>query len=124
MCLTVPNDFSPLQIAAQEGKGHAPWWIAPPHHLNYFDFDSLEALMRRIGLTPTERLTSFPMEAFLLMGDDYVSDPATGKACHRRRMNFDLAFEAAGIGAVRRRLYGALAAAGIGREATVIAVKP
>ena len=124
MCLTVPNDFSPLQIAAQDGKGHAPWWIAPPHHLNYFDFDSLEALMRRLGLTPVERLTSFPMEAFLLMGDDYVADPATGKACHRRRMNFDLAFEAAGIGDVRRRLYGALAAAGIGREATVIAVKP
>ena len=124
MCLTVPNDFSPLQIAAQDGKGHAPWWIAPPHHLNYFDFDSLEALLTRLGLTPIQRLTSFPMEAFLLMGDDYVSDAATGKACHRRRMNFDLAFEAAGIGDVRRRLYGALAAAGIGREATVIAVKP
>lgn len=124
MCLTVPNDFSPLQIAAQDGKGHAPWWIAPPHHLNYFDFDTLESLMRRLGFTPVERLTSFPMEAFLLMGDDYVSDPATGKDCHRRRMNFDLAFEAAGIGDVRRRLYGALAAAGIGREATVIAVKP
>ncbi len=124
MCLTVPNDFSPLQIAAQDGKGHAPWWIAPPHHLNYFDFDSLEALILRLGLKPVQRLTSFPMEAFLLMGDDYVSDAATGKACHRRRMNFDLAFEAAGIGAVRRELYGALASAGIGREATVIAVKP
>lgn len=124
MCLTVPNDFSPLQIAAQDGKGHAPWWIAPPHHLNYFDFGSLEALLVRLGLNPVERLTSFPMEAFLLMGDDYVSNPATGRDCHRRRMNFDLAFEAAGIGAVRRRLYGALAAAGIGREATVIAVKP
>lgn len=124
MCLTVPNDFNPLQIAAQDGKGHAPWWIAPPHHINYFDFDSLEALLTRLGLKPVDRLTSFPMEAFLLMGDDYVADPATGKACHRRRMNFDLAFEAAGIGDVRRRLYGALAAAGIGREATVIAVKP
>ncbi len=124
MCLTVPNDFSPLQLAAQHGKGHAPWWIAPPHHLNYFDFDSLEALLTRLGLKPVERLTSFPMEAFLLMGDDYVRDSATGKACHRRRMNFDLAFEAAGIGDVRRRLYGALAAAGIGREATVIALKP
>lgn len=123
MCLTVPNDFSPLQLAAQHGKGHAPWWIAPPHHLNYFDFDSLEALLTRLGLTPVERLTSFPMEAFLLMGDDYVADAATGKACHRRRMSFDLAFEAAGIRDVRRRLYGALAAAGIGREATVIAAK-
>lgn len=124
LCLTVPNDFSPLQIAARDGRGHAPWWIAPPHHLNYFDFDSLEALLVRLGLRPVERLTSFPMEAFLLMGDDYVADPALGRACHAKRMNFDLAFEAAGIGEVRRRLYGALAAAGLGREATVIAVKP
>ena len=99
------------RIAARDGRGHAPWWIAPPHHLNYFDFDSLEALLVRLGLRPVERLTSFPMEAFLLMGDDYVADPALGRACHAKRMNFDLAFEAAGIGEVRRRLYGALAAA-------------
>lgn len=124
LCLTVPNDFNPLQVAARDAKGHAPWWIAPPHHLNYFDFESLEALVTRLGLRPVERLTSFPMEAFLLMGDDYVADPATGRAAHAKRKSFDLAFETAGLGDVRRRLYGALAAAGIGREATVIAVKP
>jgi SAM-dependent methyltransferase len=123
VCLTVPNDFSPLQRAARDAKGHAPWWVAPPHHLNYFDFDSLEALLVRLGFTPVERLTSFPMEAFLLMGDDYIADPALGRACHVKRKSFDLAFEAAGIGEVRRRLYGALANAGIGREATIVAVK-
>lgn len=123
MCLTVPNDFSPLQMAAQDGKGHAPWWVAPPHHINYFDFDSLEALLKRLGFTPVERLTSFPMEAFLLMDDDYVRRPEIGRALHAKRKSFDLAFEAAGIGDVRRKLYGALAAAGIGREATVVAVK-
>lgn len=124
LCLTVPNDFSPLQCAARDAKGHAPWWVAPPHHLNYFDFDSLEALLARLGFTPIERLTSFPMEAFLLMDDDYVRRPEIGRAMHARRKSFDLAFEAAGIGDVRRKLYGALAAAGIGREATVIALRP
>jgi SAM-dependent methyltransferase len=124
LCLTVPNDFSPLQCAARDAKGHAPWWVAPPHHLNYFDFDSLEALLVRLGFRPVERMTSFPMEAFLLMDDDYVRRPEIGRAMHAKRKSFDLAFEAAGIGDVRRKLYGAMAAAGIGREATVVAVKP
>jgi SAM-dependent methyltransferase len=124
LCITVPNDFSPLQCAARDGKGHAPWWVAPPHHLNYFDFDSLEKLLTRLGLQPIARQTSFPMEAFLLMDDDYVRRPEIGRAMHAKRKSFDLAFEAAGIGDVRRKLYGALAAAGIGREATVVARKP
>lgn len=123
LCITVPNDFSPLQCAARDAKGHAPWWVAPPHHLNYFDFDSLDALLVRLGFRPVERLTSFPMEAFLLMDDDYVRRPDIGRGLHAKRKSFDLAFEAAGIGAVRRKLYGALAAAGIGREATIVAVK-
>ena len=123
MCITVPNDFSPLQLAAQHGKGQREWWLAPPHHLNYFDFSSLEALLRRVGLSPLERLTSFPMEAFLLMGEDYVGQPDAGPVCHRRRMSFDLAFEAAGMRDARRAFYAALASAGIGREATIIAVK-
>ena len=54
----------------------------------------------------------------ILAGLEYL-----GRAMHTRRKSFDLAFETAGIGAVRRKLYGALASAGIGREATVIAVK-
>jgi len=124
LCITVPNDFSPMQCAARDAKGHAEWWIAPPHHLNYFDFDSLDALFVRFGFQPVERLTSFPMEAFLLMDDDYVRRPEIGRAMHAKRKSFDLAFEAAGIGAVRQRLYGALATAGIGREATIVAVKP
>ena len=123
LCLTIPNDFSPMQLAARDAKGQAPWWVAPPHHLNYFDFDSLEALVTRLGFTPVERLSSFPMEAFLMMGDDYVADPVLGRACHAKRKSFDLAFEAAGLGDTRRRFYGALASAGLGREATIVAVK-
>lgn len=71
-----------------------------------------------------ERITSFPMEAFLLMGEHYVGDPALGRACHNRRKRFDLALENAGLREARRAFYRALAGAGIGREAMVIAVKP
>lgn len=122
LCVGVPNDFSPLQSAAA-ASGMTPWWVAPPHHLNYFDFDSLTRLLARLGLRAVERHTSFPMEAFLLMGDDYTSDPALGRACHNKRKRFDMALEQAGLGALRRRFYGALADLGLGREAVVIAVK-
>jgi SAM-dependent methyltransferase len=124
LAVGVPNDFSPLQIAAQNAAGLDDWWVAPPHHLNYFDFESLTALLVRLGLTPVERMTSFPMEAFLMMGDRYVGDAALGRACHTKRKNFDFALEAVGLKGLRRDLYGALAKLGIGREAVVLAVKP
>ena len=123
-CINVPNDFSPLQIAAMGAVNADDWWVAPPHHLNYFDFDSLTALLTRLGFTAKARTTSFPMEAFLMMGENYVGDPALGRACHNRRKKFDLAFENAGLKETRRAFYRTLAETGLGREAVVIAVKP
>ena len=57
------------------------------------------------------------------MGEDYTTDAALGRACHARRKRFDLALEAAGLGQTRRAFYRALASAGIGREAAILAVK-
>jgi len=124
LCAGVPNDFSLFQVAARGAAEIGEWWLAPPHHLNYFDFDSLEGAVTRLGLKLAERTTSFPMEAFLMMGDNYVGDAALGRACHGRRKNFDLAFEKAGLTHLRRDFYKALAKLGIGREAVVIATKP
>jgi SAM-dependent methyltransferase len=124
ICVGVPNDFSPLQIAGKNAVGANDWWLAPPHHLNYFDFESLSALLTRLGFQVAERSTSFPMEAFLMMGENYIGNAALGRACHNKRKAFDLAFEAVGLKETRRAFYRALADLGIGREAVVIAVKP
>jgi 2-polyprenyl-3-methyl-5-hydroxy-6-metoxy-1,4-benzoquinol methylase len=124
LCVGVPNDFSLFQIAARTVADTGDWWLAPPHHLNYFDFDSLEGAIEKLGLKLVERTTSFPMEAFVMMGDNYVGDPTLGRACHTKRKNFDFAFEKAGLTATRRDFYRAMARLGIGREAVVIAVKP
>ena len=123
LCVGVPNDYSPFQIAARAALGGREWWLAPPHHLNYFDFDSLTGLLARLGLTDMERTTSFPMEAFLMMGEDYTADAALGRACHNRRKRFDFALETAGLKEVRRGFYRALAAQGLGREAVIIATR-
>jgi len=123
LCLNVPNDFSPFQESARASLSLAEWWVAPPHHLNYFDFDSLSHVMTKAGFAIAERNTSFPMELFLLMGLDYTTNPELGLSCHNQRKRFDLALEKAGYREARRAFYQALAAAGIGREAVVIATK-
>jgi SAM-dependent methyltransferase len=123
VCLNVPNDFTPLQASARTSLSLKEWWVAPPHHLNYFDFDSLSSLIARHGFEVREKTTSFPMELFLLMGHDYTKDAALGRACHTQRKRIDLELEKAGYGETRRAFYRALAGAGLGREAVVIAVK-
>jgi SAM-dependent methyltransferase len=123
LCIGVPNDFSPFQIAASAVSGTGEWWIAPSHHLNYFDFASAATFLERLGFRVVERTTSFPMELFLIMGEDYTKDGALGRACHKRRKRFDQALEAAGLKETRRTLYRALANAGLGREAILVAVK-
>jgi SAM-dependent methyltransferase len=124
VCINVPNDFSPFQLAARAAQNSREWWLAPPHHLNYFDFASLTGLVERLGMTVVERTTSFPMEAFVMMGENYIDDPVLGRACHAKRKKFDLALDNAGLKSVRRAFYRALAEQGIGREAVVIARMP
>jgi SAM-dependent methyltransferase len=123
LCLNVPNDFTPFQESARAALALPEWWVAPPHHLNYFDFATLDHLVSRFGFEVRERSTSFPMELFLLMGLDYTKDPELGLACHNQRKRFDLGLEAAGFKETRRAFYRALAEAGLGREAAIVAVK-
>ena len=117
VCVRVPNDFNPLQYHAQKKNRKAPWWVAAPDHLNYFDTVSLPRILSRIGFEPLLVTTDFPMELFLLMGDDYVGDQRVGRECHRRRVNFELSVP----GELRRGLYRSWAQMGLGRDVMVLA---
>jgi SAM-dependent methyltransferase len=116
LCVQIPNDFNPLQLAARDALGKPDWWVAPPFHINYFSFDSLERLMASAGFEPALRDTTFPVEWFLLMGEDYVGDDQLGASVHRRRMALETHLE--GLGQ-RRPLHAGLASQGVGREAIV-----
>ena len=116
LSVSVPNDFSPFQVALQRACAAPTWWVAPPHHLNYFDFDSLSGLFERAGFELVHRTTSFPIDLFLLMGEDYVGDDVLGRACHARRMRFEENLGRAGMEPLRRRLYESLAGLGLGRH--------
>src|SRR5262245_30339439 len=122
VALMVPNDYSPFQAALRGGCGMAPWWVAPPHHVNYFDVESIQRLLaERFEVVSVE--TSFPIDLFLLMGDNYVGNDQLGRACHARRKQFELALARADKSALRQEMYRRLAGLGIGRDVFVIAKK-
>ncbi|WP_193172971.1 class I SAM-dependent methyltransferase [Nisaea nitritireducens] len=105
------NDFNDLQMAAVNSLGLEEWWVSPPGHINYLTFDAVEAMMHDVGIMPFHRHGEFPMELWLLLGFDYISDRSIGADCHNRRV----AFERSVPTEVRRRLYKAFGEAGFGR---------
>lgn len=121
--IVVPNDYSALQASAKAALGKPPWWVAPPHHLNYFDRKSLEALASAAGLLPRIVETSFPMELFLLMGKDYVGDDALGRSCHNMRKTLEQNLERSGHRQIKRELYRAFATQGLGRDVVLYATR-
>jgi 2-polyprenyl-3-methyl-5-hydroxy-6-metoxy-1,4-benzoquinol methylase len=119
LCIRVPNDFSEIQDAARQKLSREPWWIAVPDHINYFNFASLRTLLYRLGFETVYAQGDFPMELFLLMGENYVGDPEVGSRCHARRVQFDLGLTPA----LRRKIYSALGSAGVGRDCLVFGKK-
>ncbi|HEX7761775.1 MAG TPA: class I SAM-dependent methyltransferase [Caulobacteraceae bacterium] len=125
VAITVPNDFSALQLAArQSGAIDRDFWVAPPQHLNYFNAQNLPRLMARLGFEVRMAFASFPIDWFLLHpGSNYVTDGAQGKPAHRARMAIDLMLADQGLDAFLD--FGAsLFACGMGRSLTVIAAPP
>ncbi len=114
--LQAPNDFNPLQLMARDALGLEDWWVSPPFHVNYFTFASLERLLTKCGFTPVGRDATFPMEWFLLMGENYVVNASLGTYAHGRRMLLESRLEEVGL---RRALHSHLASQGLGREAIV-----
>ena len=123
LCVVVPNDFNPFQLVARDHLDFKPWWVAPPHHINYFNFNSLQKLMERCGFEVVQKETTFPIDMFLLMGDNYIGNDELGRACHGRRKALELNLTNAGMGAVKKSLFQHLASIGIGREVILFARK-
>jgi SAM-dependent methyltransferase len=117
VAIRVPNDFNPLQAEVRRVLGHRAWWVAAPDHINYFDHATLAAAVRGTGFEVCDQWADFPMEMLVLMGDDYVADPAAGKVAHERRRRWELAIDTS----TRRALAKALVPLGWGRNTIVVA---
>jgi len=117
LCLRVPNDFNEIQKIAVDDLEKDPWWIAKPDHINYFTFDSLHYLLEQLGFEIIHSQGDFPMELFLLMGEDYIHDKKVGFECHKKRMALELSLTPE----LRRKMYTSLGKIGISRTCFVIA---
>ncbi len=121
-CIIVPNDFNPVQdINIKLGKHH--WWVSPFEHLNYFNRKSLKKLFEKAGLEVVYENVTFPIDLFLLMNQNYLAEPAVGKACHTMRKDFEFNIEKAKSEKFKKDLYKAFSKLGVGRELIIIARK-
>ena len=123
VCVIVPNDFNPLQLMLHNHLGFEPWWVAPPHHINYFNFKSLKRLLEKCGFSVVHQEASFPIDIFLLMGDNYIGNDKIGRLCHTKRMNFEKSFGINETEELLEGLYTDFAKRGIGREVIMYARK-
>lgn len=120
LCVVVPNDYNPFQYALRKACGYEPWWVAPPHHINYFDFYSLSGLFKKTGFKVILQEATFPIDMFLLMEDNYVGNDDLGRQCHAKRKNFERNLVKAGYGDFKRKLYHSIAGIGLGRELVIV----
>lgn len=121
LAITVPNDFSRLQLfLRQQGFVDREFWRAPPQHLHYFNADNLPQFCASRGYELLDAFSDFPIDLFLLHpGSNYVADAGLGPAAHRARVLHDLFIAEAGLDRYLA-YYRAMFELGMGRDITVI----
>jgi SAM-dependent methyltransferase len=124
LCVIVPNDYNPLQQALRSACEYQPWWLAPPHHINYFNFSSLAYLVNNLGFEMIQKTATFPMELFLLMGDNYIGNDKVGRVMHGKRKKLEMNLGKAGCSTLWQKFSNSLADVGVGREVILYARRP
>lgn len=119
LMIDVPNEFNDFQTSGRDVHNLTDWWVAPPNHLNYFSKDSLVELLKSLGFSVEICEASFPLEMFLLFGDNYVNDRNLGSLCHKKRVNFEQNLRKHGKVKKLKNFYRALADLNLGRQITV-----
>lgn len=121
LVVDVPNDFNDFQIIANREYNLDQWWVYPPNHINYFSHDSLKKLLENCGYKIFYCTSSFPIDIFLLFGDQYVGNPNLGSSCHQKRMNFEKLMVKYGKEEKLKNLYHSFAKLNLGRQISIYA---
>jgi len=133
--IEVPNDYNPLQKIVQNTlKKEEYWltiltksrnyhWASKMDHLNYFNFQSLNRMLKRLDFKIIYQQSTFPLELFLLMDDDYLKSEKIGKRIHQKRMNLEKRLLSQKNQHLKKELYEKFAEIGIGRTAVIYAQK-
>ncbi len=119
LVIDVPNEFNDFQTVGRDVHKLNDWWVVPPNHLNYFSKDSLVNFLELHGLSVEISESSFPLEMFLLFGDNYVKNGNLGNQCHQKRVMFEENLRKHGKSSVLKSFYRALADLNLGRQISV-----
>lgn len=116
LVISVPNDFSDLQMKLLEKNQTKKRWLCYPDHLSYFTPDSMNNLMNDLGIEIIAKTATFPIEIFLLNDAlNYDKDPSKGKSAYSIVRDFDLYLSTLDINKVIE-LYEKYADLGVGRD--------
>lgn len=122
LAIDVPNEFNEFQLAGRDVHKLNNWWVAPPNHLNYFSKDSLVNLLKKLNFEVKICQSSFPLEMFLIFGDNYVKDQKLGSICHKKRVAFEKNLIENGKKNILKKFYRSLSNLNLGRQIMVYAV--
>lgn len=122
LVVDVPNEFNDFQLAGRDTHNLKNWWIAPPNHLNYFSKDSLVKLLESLSFSIKICESSFPLEMFLLFGDNYVTNRKLGSECHKKRVAFEMNLRKFNKKLTLKNFYRALANINLGRQITIYSI--
>ncbi|MFA5173400.1 MAG: class I SAM-dependent methyltransferase [Candidatus Paceibacterota bacterium] len=122
LIVRVPNEFNVLQTIANQEYHLDEWWVTAPVHINYFTVSTLVKLIESVGFKVILKESTFPLEMFILFGDQYVGCPEIGKMIHKKRVLFEQTL-AKHDNPFKRKLFRNFAELGIGREITIYARK-
>lgn len=119
LIVTVPNDFSDVQLSALEkGLIDSEFWVALPDHLSYFSRTGLANIGEATGWACVEVLADFPIDWFLYHpGSNYVRNKAAGKPAHAARVELENLINRRPVEDVVN-FYSALARIDMGRDLT------
>lgn len=118
--LISPNDYNPLQIILNRKMGYKQWWISPPQHINYFNFQSINKFLSTKGFETIDQYSTFPLEYYLLSGDNYIGNQVVGRKCHSKRKAFEINMYKHGREQLNN-IYKVLSNYHLGREFVIIA---
>jgi len=118
---SVANDFNQIQsLALKQTK--KPWWIIPPEHYNYFNISSIKNLMKKkFKIINTN--VSFPIDFFILMGQNYIKNKDLGKKIHEMRVLFELNLDINGFSKLKEEILKAFTKLKVGRQIDLICQK-
>ena len=79
--------------------------------------------MRDLDFKVVDAYSTYPLEWFILMGDDYIGNDNIGKKCHKKRKDFEIKMFEAGKFDILINIYRDFAQRGVGRQLTIIGQK-